>query len=73
MEDVLDQPIVAKTAKKRKNFSQFYGEKHPYLTPEFWLDEKNQFWKKKPGLYKQEAYDHILDRCRLELKENFIN
>lgn len=72
MEDVLERPSVAKVDEKKVDRS-YNKETHPYLTPEFWLDEKNQFWKRKPQLYRQEAYEHILDQCRAELKENLIN
>lgn len=52
--------------------SSYQDETHPYLTPEFWLNPTNQFWTKS-SMYKQEAYVHILDTCRAELKENLIN
>ena len=65
------EPVKAEE-KAERNGTSYNDEKHPYMTPEFWLDPINQFWNKS-SIFKKEMYEHILDDCRKELKPDLIS
>jgi len=65
-------PGQSKQNEAKKASSKYTDETHPYTTPEFWLNPKNQFWNRS-SMYKKEKYEHILVQCAKELKENLIN
>lgn len=71
---VSDKLTTSGEEKPRGNGTKYTDETHPYLKPEFWLDPKNQFWKKAPNLYKQESYNRLLEQCEkdLRVKEDLI-
>jgi hypothetical protein len=60
-----------KPEKPKGNGTKYTDEVHPYMTPEFWVDEKNHFWKRS-SMFKQESYGKFIPELEKKVKTNLI-